>query len=75
MSVAVGFSFFRDLRMSFEIAVVNEPSVFEPLKFYYIFHFLIDYKIIKDQSTVCMRIHIRNATLQITTYLDSFLSF
>ena len=33
MSAAMGF-FPRDPRTSFETAVVNEPSVFEPLKFY-----------------------------------------
>ena len=27
-------SFFKGLKNEFEIAVVNEPSVFEPLKFY-----------------------------------------
>ena len=29
--------FLRDSRTSFEIAVVNEPSVLEPLKFYCMF--------------------------------------
>ena len=32
MSAAMGFSY--GLKHEFETAVVNEPSVFEPLKFY-----------------------------------------
>ena len=32
MSAAMGFS--KGFKDEFEIAVVNEPSVFEPLKFY-----------------------------------------
>ena len=32
-SAAMGF-FFKGLKNEFETAVVNEPSVFEPLKFY-----------------------------------------
>ena len=32
-SAARGF-FFKGFKIEFEIAVVNEPSVFEPLKFY-----------------------------------------
>ena len=32
-SAAIGF-FFKGLKDKFETAVVNEPSVFEPLKFY-----------------------------------------
>ena len=32
-SAAMGFSF-KGLKNEFETAVVNEPSVFEPLKFY-----------------------------------------
>ena len=33
MSAAIG-SFSKGLKNEFETAVVNEPSVFEPLKFY-----------------------------------------
>ena len=33
MSAAVGF-FSKGLKNEFETAVVNEPSMFEPLKFY-----------------------------------------
>ena len=33
MSAAMGF-FSKGLKSEFETAVVNEPSVFEPLKFY-----------------------------------------
>ena len=36
-SAAVGF-FFKGLKDQFETAVVNEPSVFEPLKFYCILY-------------------------------------
>ena len=32
-SAAIGF-FFKGLKDEFQTAVVNEPSVFEPLKFY-----------------------------------------
>ena len=34
---ALGF-FFKGLKVEFEIAVVNEPSVFEPPKFYCIYN-------------------------------------
>ena len=34
------FFFVRGLKNGFEIAVVNEPSVFEPMKFYCISHFV-----------------------------------
>ena len=37
-SVAMGF-FSEGLENEFETAVVNEPSVFDPLKFYYILMF------------------------------------
>ena len=40
MSAAMGF-FPKGLKKEFEIAVVNEPSVFEPLKFYCIYHPLL----------------------------------
>ena len=33
-SAAIGFFFSKGLKNEFETAVVNEPSVFEPLKFY-----------------------------------------
>ena len=36
-SAATGF-FSKGLKNEFETAVVNEPSVFEPLKFYCMFH-------------------------------------
>ena len=36
-SAAMGFSF-KGLKNEFETAVVNEPSVFEPLKFYCIYY-------------------------------------
>ena len=32
---------FKGLKKAFETAVVNEPSVFEPLKFYCTFHSVI----------------------------------
>ena len=32
-SAAIGF-FFKGLKNDFETAVINEPSVFEPMKFY-----------------------------------------
>ena len=35
-SAAMGF-FSKGLKNEFEIAVVNEPSVFEPLRFYFIY--------------------------------------
>ena len=35
-SAAMGF-FSKGLKNEFDIAVVNEPSVFEPLKFYYMY--------------------------------------
>ena len=38
-SAALEF-FPRDSRTEFETAVVNEPPVFEPLKFYYILNFI-----------------------------------
>ena len=34
MSAAMGFFFGQRLKNEFEVAVVNEPSVFEPPKFY-----------------------------------------
>ena len=34
MSAAMGFFFCKGLKNEFEIPVVTEPSVFEPLKFY-----------------------------------------
>ena len=37
-TAAMGF-FSKGLKNEFETAVVNEPSVFEPLKFYCIYHF------------------------------------
>ena len=40
-SAAMGF-FSKGLKNEFETAVVNEPSVFEPLKFYCIFVRIID---------------------------------
>ena len=36
-------NFFEGLKNEFETAVVNEPSVFEPLKFYCSFHFCISF--------------------------------
>ena len=33
-----GMGFSKGLKNEFETAMVNEPSVFEPLKFYCIFH-------------------------------------
>ena len=39
-SAAMGF-FLSYSRTEFEIAVINEPSVFEPLKFYCILDFLV----------------------------------
>ena len=39
-SAAMGF-FSKELKNEFETAVVNEPSVFEPLKFYCTLIFLI----------------------------------
>ena len=38
ISSYVFFFFKRDSRMNFETAVVNKPSVFEPLKVYCIWH-------------------------------------
>ena len=38
-SAAIGF-FSKGLKNEFETAVVNEPSVFEPLKFYCIYLFI-----------------------------------
>ena len=43
-SASGGFS--KELKNKFETAVVNEPSVFEPLKFYYI-HLETDLLIMK----------------------------
>ena len=39
-SAAKGF-FSEELKNEFETAVVNEPSVFEPSKFYCIYHFTV----------------------------------
>ena len=37
--ICMGWVFSEGLKNEFETAVVNEPSVFEPLKFYCIFSF------------------------------------
>ena len=34
-SAAIGLLFFKGLKDEFETALVNEPSVFDPLKFFY----------------------------------------
>ena len=39
LSAAVGFCFVRDSKKEFEIAMVNKPSVFKPLKVYCIRNF------------------------------------
>ena len=48
----------KGLKNEFERAVVNEPSVFEPLKFYYIFAFNIVSQGKKSFCSTCIRINL-----------------
>ena len=52
-SVAKGF-FAKGLRNEFETAVVNEPSVFEPLKFYCIYMYYAMYYS-SERKSICLK--------------------
>ena len=47
-------SFSKGLKNEFEIAVVNEPSVFEPLKFYCTYNFYSELELLTENVPYSM---------------------
>ena len=66
-SAATGF-FSKGIKNEFETAVVNEPSVFEPLKFYCI---LVNPLLDKYTSMPTQKLFLHHLTLQISRNLDN----